>query len=384
MPDPVDKAAAARLRDARRDMGGNLVRVHRSAMACRAILFSLLAGASAALSAQPGDGAASAPPIMIERQGAFAAGGTSIGDQPNATSVCDHGYVDYEIPPNARPVGLFLWHSSSARVWRNRWDGGEGFESIFLRRGFPVYLWDGPRVGRANLPCAPVQATPHPGSDQTSFTSWRFGPSYLHWHPGVQFPVDDPDAWDQAVRARYEEFDTVDNAVLQAHAAAAALERTGPVVLVTNSAGGLRALLTAIESDKVRAIVAYENVGFVLPESENDGSPPGPYGPVYVPLEQFRKLAKIPMQFVWGDHLDQPRGPQLALPANRRFVELINSYGGKAEILELASVGLKGNTHLPFADMNNVAVADQLQHFLDRHHLADPAPAEASPDAAGQ
>src|SRR5690606_17442038 len=109
-------------------------------------------------------------------------------------------------------------------------------------------------------------------------------------------PRDNKQAWDQAIRARYTEYDNVDNAKLQAHAAAAALERTGPVVLVTNSAGGLRALLTAIESDKVKAIVAYENVGFVLPESENDGSAPGRYGPVYVPLETFKKLAKIPMQ----------------------------------------------------------------------------------------
>lgn len=310
------------------------------------------------------------PPLTIARQGAFTAGGTTVGT-PSSSAVCDHGQVEYQIPAKARSVGLFLWHSSSVNVWKNRWDGGEGFESIFLRRGFPIFLWDGPRVGRANLPCAPMESAPELGSDQQSFTAWRFGPSYMNWYPDVQFPRDDKQAWDQAIRARYTEYDNMDNAKLQAHAAAAALERTGPVVLVTNSAGGLRALLTAIESDKVKAIVAYENVGFVLPESENDGVPPGKYGPVYVPLETFKKLAKIPMQFVWGDHLSQPRGPQMALPANRKFVELINSYGGKAEILELAEQGLKGNTHLPFADMNNVAVADQLQIFLARHNLSE-------------
>jgi len=348
------------------------MRVQRAAMSRHMILFSLLAAACASLSAQaPVKGEASRPPIEIARQGAFEAGGGVIGDPATSSSSCDFGYVEYQIPTRARSVGLFLWHSSSVRAWKNRWDGGEGFESIFLRRGFPIYLWDGPRVGRANQPCVPVQTTPRAGADQTSFTSWRFGPSYPHWYPGVQFPVNDKGAWYQAVRARYEEFDTVDNAILQAHAAAAALERTGPVVLVTNSAAGLRALLTAIESDKVKAIVAYENVGFVLPESENDGRVPGPYGPVYVPLEQFKKLARIPMQFVWGDHLSQPRGPQMALPANRHFVDLINHYGGTAEILELPSVGLKGNTHLPFADMNNVAVADQLQRFLQRHHIDD-------------
>ena len=31
--------------------------------------------------------------------------------------------------------------------------------------------------------------------------------------------------------------------------------------------------------------------------------------------------------------------------------------------------GLKGNTHLPFADMNNVAVADLLSKFLTENGL---------------
>jgi hypothetical protein len=332
---------------------------------------ALLPAVAACLPVLAHGGARAASPIMIERQGSFAAGGTLIGDAASS-SVCDHGFVEYQIPPKPRAVGLFLWHSSSTAAWQNRWDGGEGFQSIFLRRGYPTYLWDGPRVGRANAPCENVQTTARGGQDQSSFTAWRFGTSYRNWYPGVQFPVNDAEAWNQAIRARYEEFDTVANIKLQAHAAAAAFERTGPVVLVTNSAAGIRAMLAAIDSDQVKAIVAYESVGFVLPDTEDKGAPPGPYGPVYVPVEQFRKLARIPMQFVWGDHLEQPRGPQMAVPANRRFVELINSCGGKAEILELAKAGLKGNTHLPFADLNNVAVADLLERFLKQHGLDRP------------
>lgn len=341
-------------------------------LALQAGLLALLGTASAAPSFAQQD-RAEPPPIMIERQGSFSAGGTTIGDATDS-SVCDHGYVEYQIPPERRAVGLFLWHSSSTQVWQNRWDGGEGFQSIFVRRGFPVYLWDGPRVGRANLPCDEIQTAAPTGQDQTSFTSWRFGPSFGQWHPGVQFPVDDPEAWNQAIRARYQEFDTVENIRLQGHAAAAAIERTGPVVLVTNSAAGIRAMLAAIETDNVKAIVAYESVGFVLPDTEDTGQAPGRYGPIYVPVEQFRKLARIPMQFVWGDNLNQPRGPQMALPANRRFVDLINEYGGNAEILELNDAGLTGNTHLPFADLNNLEVADLLMRFLEHHGLAESAP----------
>ena len=39
----------------------------------------------------------------------------------------------------------------------------------------------------------------------------------------------------------------------------------------------------------------------------------------------------------------------------------VNKYGGKAQVLMLPEAGLKGNTHIPFADMNNVAVADLLE-----------------------
>jgi hypothetical protein len=38
-------------------------------------------------------------------------------------------------------------------------------------------------------------------------------------------------------------------------------------------------------------------------------------------------------------------------------------------VLKLTDVGLKGNTHIPFADMNNVAVADQLAKFLAKNGL---------------
>src|SRR5690606_27513827 len=117
------------------------------------------------------------------------------------------------------------------------------------------YIWDGPRVGRANYGCEDYTYKVAPGRDQGNFVAWRMGKSPMNWFPGVQCPTDDPEARDQANRARYDEFDTVDNAQLESIAAAMALERIGPSVLVTNSAGGLRAMLTATKSDNVAAIV---------------------------------------------------------------------------------------------------------------------------------
>jgi hypothetical protein len=329
------------------------------------IVFACVADVGAA-TAQPRQ----EQPIVLARQGAFEVGGNVLrGDK--GTLSCDHGHVEYQIPVQARAVALFMWHSSSAKVWQNRWDGGEGYQSIFLRRGFPVYLWDGPRVGRGNWGCESYTYTPEAGRDQQNFVAWRLGAKYPEWFPGVQFPTNDPKAWEQATRARYDEFDTVKNAQLETDAAAKAIDQIGPSVLVTNSAGGWRAMLTALKtkSDNVKAIVAYENAGFVFPEGQGPQLEPGPFGPVYVPMSEFKKLTRFPIQFVWGDNIDKSPAWTKHLEHCKQFVDLVNANGGHAEILALPSVGLKGNTHIPFADLNNVAVADQLSAFLRRNEL---------------
>jgi pimeloyl-ACP methyl ester carboxylesterase len=306
-------------------------------------------------------------PVTIVRQGAFEAGGSMLRDGDRTLS-CDHGYVEYEIPAKARAVSLFLWHSSSTMVWQQRWDGGEGYQSIFLRRGFPVYLWDGPRVGRGNWGCDSYTYKPSVGQDQQNFIAWRLGAHYPDFFPGVQFPTGDARAWDQAMRARYDEFDTTPNAELEAAAAAKAIDRIGPTVLVTNSAGGMRALLAALRSDNVKAIVAYEDPGYLFP-SDAEAPPPTKFGPIIVSPEEFKRLTRIPIQFVFGDNIDKSPAWSGYLATCRKFVDLLNARGGKAEILMLPSVGLHGNTHIAFADLNNVAVADQLSAFLHRNRL---------------
>ena len=143
--------------------------------------------ASAWVSAQGQRQGASAP-IMIQKQGSFAAGGTILGDADSRSLHCDHGYVDYQIPVNPRRVNLVMWHSAAATAFLNRWDGGEGYQSIFLRRGFPVYIWDGPQIGRANWGCTEHAYKPGAGRDQGNFVAWRFGTQYPNWFEGVQFP----------------------------------------------------------------------------------------------------------------------------------------------------------------------------------------------------
>jgi hypothetical protein len=276
-----------------------------------------------------------------------------------------------------------MWHSSSTQVWQNRWDGGEGFKDMFLRRGYPVYLWDGPRVGRANWSCEPIAYTPQ-YPDEANFVAWNLGPAYGQWWPDVQFPVHDQQAWRDATASRYDEFDVLKNVQLETDAAAIAADsgRLGDsIVYLTNSAGGLRALVTASKATtaNIAAIVTYESVGYVFPI----GDPESPaicnnpdacaFGPVGVSVEDFKKLARLKaVQFVWGDHRGEPgSGASRFVELSRLCAKLINKYGGHAEVLMLGEAGLKGSTHIPFADMDNDKVAGLLDAFLQKAKLDD-------------
>jgi hypothetical protein len=157
--------------------------------------------------------------------------------------------------------------------------------------------------------------------------------------------------------------------MLEAAAAARLADRIGPTVAVTNSAGGFRALVAAMQSPNIVGIVAYEDVGYVFPKGEGPGGQPGPFGPLEVAPEEFAKLTRIPIQIVWGDHVEESARFKGMLAQSRLFAAAINRRGGKAQVLMLKDAGLSGNTHLPFADMNNVAVADLMSRFLKANGL---------------
>ncbi|KAJ4348824.1 uncharacterized protein N0V89_010202 [Didymosphaeria variabile] len=322
-----------------------------------------------------GQAAAERPPkpIVLSSSGGFQIGGTIIHSpfQPNITLSCDHGYMEYFLPYRPRKTSLVMWHSSSTQVWQNRWDGGPGFKDLFLRRNYPVYLWDGPRVGRANWACEPTIYIPS-YMDTANFAAWNFGPRYKQWWPDVQFPTASEDAWQQATSARYVEYDTKANVGLHARAAAVAADsgRVGKdIVYLTNSAGGLRAQLTATLSNttNIKGIVTYESIGYVFPDNINVTAGKGGFGPYVVPVEQFKKLARLlAVQFVWGDH----RAENMSSVVESRLVaKLINQYGGNAKVLKLGNAGLKGSTHIPFADLDNEEVAGLLEEFLGENGL---------------
>ncbi|KAF4627614.1 hypothetical protein G7Y89_g10538 [Cudoniella acicularis] len=313
-------------------------------------------------------------PIILDSSGGFEIGGKVLTNpkKPNETLSCDHGYVEYFLPWTPRKTSLVMWHSSSTQVYQNRWDGGEGYKDKFLRRDYPVYLWDGPRVGRANYGCENITYVPW-YRDQANFANWNFGPKFKNWWPDVQFPTEDEYAWQQATSARYDEMDTEENVQLHGYAMSVAADsgKLGErIVYVTNSAGGYRAQLAATMSKKnnIAGIVAYECIGYVYPDNVNITAGKWGFGPTIVPLEDFKRLAKLTaIQFIWGDHRQNSTS---FVQDSWRAAALINQYGGNAQVFVLGNdTSFKGNTHIAFADMNNDQVAGALDDFLAKNNL---------------
>ena len=163
-------------------------------------------------------------------------------------------------------------------------------------------------------------------------------------------------------------------------AMAALFAKTGPGILVTHSQGGGPGWLTAIKSAKVQAIVAFEpGSGFVFPEGEVPPPMPSSAGPlegVAVPFRTFLPLTKLPIVLFYGDNIpDQPTAfPgqdnwRVRLKMARLWRDAVNRHGGDVTVVHLPELGIRGNTHFLFSDLNNREIAEQMCGFLKKKHL---------------
>ena len=328
--------------------------------------------------------------LTITEQGGRPFGGRVVGEPATGSLHCDHGYVEWQIPANPRRTPIVMVHASSTKTWDTTFDGRDGFRNIFLRRGYRVYITDLPRTGRAGQGCATTTYTPRADNDQASFTTWRLGlwlpgTAEPQFYPGVQFPRT-REALNEFLRIQYPEFNAPENEQIETDALAQLLNEVGRSVVLTHSSTGIRGWITGTKTANIAAIVSYEPGNAVFAEGE---VPPPirrvdgmtvPAGEV-IPMADFMKLTKLPIQIVWGDYIPVRSdpvniGPRLTLDARRVNVEraklmvaAINRHGGQATNIMLPEMGITGNTHFPMMDLNNVRIADLLSSFLAEHKL---------------
>jgi hypothetical protein len=328
-------------------------------------------------------------PIELKTMGSLYAGGGVIASDSGVFHY-DHLYAYYHVPVKARKHPLVMWHGCLSPAWETTPDGREGFQPIFVRRGWSVYVIDQPRNGRAGRGLEGFTVAPAGlAGEPSSWNTFRLGkwvpldpPTFF---PGVQFPQD------SVSLAHYFRYGNStggpptgatpsDAAPLTSEAVSALLDEIGPSVLVTHSASGIMGWVTRTKNENVRGIVAYEPTAFVFPNDEplppdiptEDARVAAITAPVMVSPEEFEELTNIPIQIVYGDNIefDTPSpifGVELWRVTAQRvqhFADAVNRHGGDVEILYLPKIGVFGNTHFPFFDLNNQEVADLMSRYL--------------------
>ncbi len=326
--------------------------------------------------------------IVIKEQGSFMVGGsvlTTPGEfnpytrtPEGQTYHGDHAYITYQIPDKARQLPLVFWHGFGqfSKTWETTPDGREGFQNIFLRRDFSVYLITQPRRGNAGK--STVEASIKPTTDEQEwFGTFRLGiwPEYFE---GVQFDKSE-ETLNQYFRQITPNIGPFDTEVIVT-ATSQLFDKIGDGILVSHSQSGGLGWLTSIDNDNIKAIVSYEpGSGFVFPEGEVPApieSSSGPLSANSIPMDDFIKLTKIPIIIYYGDFIpaepsDNPGadGWRTRLEMARLWSDVVNKYGGDVKVVHLPEIGVFGNTHFPFSDLNNIEIADLLSAWLNEKGL---------------
>lgn len=331
-------------------------------------------------------------PLVIAKQGSLPAGGGVFTGSNGGVVHYDYLYAFYQIPVNPRKNSLIMWHGCLSAAWESRPDGGPGYQSLFVQRGWPVYVIDQPRQSRGARGLGAYSFPAITNGGDCSWNTFRYGlwvpPGPRSYFPGVQVKQD-AETFERLCRYGGSPGgppigrNDADRAI-PVNAVSALIDKIGSTVLVTHSNSGQYGWLTRIKNDKVAGIVSYEPASFVFP---SDAPPPDvPTAdlqvaainvPIMVSPAEFRRLTEIPIQIVYGDNMELTTpspifGVELWRVVWQRvhqFAAEVNRRGGNVTIQYLPDVGLRGNTHFPFFDLNNDKVADLMSKYLREHGL---------------
>ena len=327
-------------------------------------------------------------PISIVKQGLFSSGGTVTDpvegtydettnwlDTTRAgnTAHVDHANVFYQIPANStgNPIVYLHGYGQSRMGWQTTPDGREGWSDIFLRYGHAAFLVDQPHRGEAGaavsmtndgfLDAWAADSKDYKPGDQAWYTHFRIGRIAPDRYDGSQFPEGEA-AQNQFFRQMTPNTGASNGAEVPALTAVLAdvREMTGQKsIFITHSAGG--AVGWNVDMANVAAIVAVE-----------------PGGAPQVGSDQYNALleAKIPIIFYFGDYIDN--GPEdiqsTAFWKGIRdgaiaFAEQYNADGADATVIDLPKIGITGNSHFLFQELNNKEIADHVEVWLTDHGL---------------
>ena len=280
---------------------------------------------------------------------------------------------------NAKKNSIVFLHGygQSGKSWESTPDGRDGFQNIFLEKGYSTYIVDQPRRGRAGQSTVPRNLTARP-DDQLWYNNFRIG-QWPNIYDNVSVPRD-KESREQFFRQMTPDTGDFDQKVIS-DAMVKVFEKSGNGVLVTHSAGGGPGWDTAIASDKVKGVIALEPGTFPfpkgkLPEVEKTTSP-FPASGYEVSETEFKKLTKIPIMVYFGDNIPTEITDNWGLDnwrirvnLARKWEKMMNEAGGDVKVVMLPDIGIKGSTHFMMADLNNREVANAMEKWMREKGLA--------------
>ena len=338
-------------------------------------------------------------PIIIDEQGSFFVGGEiskvsgtfdsknsddnnpyKIYPEAGQTLHSDHAYVSYQKPINMKKYPLVFLHGGgqSGKSWETTPDGREGFNNIFLRKNYGVYIVDQPRRGRAGLSSTTVTIVPT-HSEQYLYNFFRIG-LYPDYFEGVQFAKDE-ETLNQYFRQVTPNTGNFDEKVV-AGSMSNLFDKIGEGVLVAHSQGSGPAMESVLKNSKIKGLAIYEPGGcnIFFPEGEDieisENELPDSLYIQKISKEEFKKFLEIPIVIYFGDNIPNKKSEypileewRLRLKLVKKWAEIVNKNGGDVQVIHLPEIGIKGNTHFPFSDLNNMDIANLLEKWLEEKNL---------------
>jgi pimeloyl-ACP methyl ester carboxylesterase len=340
----------------------------------RAASLRVLLAGSALLAAAPVFAGGEAGPLSLRDQGFFWVGARPKPAADGKGNVIEgQMYVGFQLAAKKQhPYPLVLVHGGGGQAtdWMGTPDGRDGWLDYFLAAGFDVYFVDRPAHGRSPNNVAY-------GTLRTGPTTQLMTDTFLA--QSKQYPGGGGPATPEVIQhtASSEPGPTVPNAVLQEDLAEL-LDRIGPAIVITHSAGGASGWLAmAARPDKVKAVLAIEPVMGITDNLASlikfqpalaDGekiatvaSPPERAGLNPCSLQPKESLhtvpafAKKPVLFVVS-----PQSSPMFTPNVHCSVHVLNQLGAEAKLARLEDYGILGNGHFMNEEKNNGEIAKKV------------------------
>jgi pimeloyl-ACP methyl ester carboxylesterase len=281
----------------------------------------------------------------------FTPGSVPAKMDPNGKYQVEQMYVQYFLPQNRKgKLPLLLWHGGGLTgvTYETKPDGGEGWLTYFIRKGWDTYISDAVERGRAGWtntfkdePVFLPLGDPWERFRIGPPGSWNDDRAKRTTYPGVQFPIE---AYGQFMKQGVPRWLTTDDQIIAAYIEL--VDKVCPcVVLVHSQSGAFGYKVLEARPEKVKALVAVE------PTVGGD-------------REKVQSIKTTPILVLYGDNArDHPRWSKIR-QGGVDYAAVLKSAGGSIDVVDLPDVGIKGNSHMVMMDKNSNVVADLIQKWL--------------------